>query len=288
MIAKLVYQLYDNGQPMPYINFPHRDSGCDGFSFRLSCRMSLKLVKPKETPSERVRRYLEDALASGRFAQGSKLPTERAISIDLEVPRNAVREALAVLEMQRKVVRAVGSGTFVGEVGDAPPAAAPEFEALGALRDASPKEIMEARYVLEPRLALLVVDNATAADFAGLEDLLREGDNADTFSSFDAADDAFHQAIAEATHSRLVIELYAAIGAARRRAAWGVLRRKFLTSERRVASRREHRAIVRALKTRDAKEAETAVLNHLRAVDMALLDGRGDVKPTGPVRKRSK
>jgi DNA-binding FadR family transcriptional regulator len=240
--------------------------------------MNVKSVRPRETGPEKVRRYLEEVLSSGRFAQGAKLPTERAISIDLDVPRNAVREALAVLEMQRKVVRAVGSGTFVAEVGDANSVAVPEVERLGALHDASPKEIMEARYVLEPRLALLVVNNATSADFARLEDLLRECERADTFSSFDAADDAFHQAIADATHNRLVIDLYGAIGAARRRAAWGGLRKKFLTSERRVASRREHRAIVRALKTRDAMQAETAVLNHLREVDIALLEGRLDVR----------
>ena len=259
---------------------------CDHALSRLSCGMSVKSVRPKQTGPEKVRRYLEEALSSGRFARGAKLPTERAISVDLDVPRNAVREALAVLEVQRKVVRAVGSGTFVAEVGDRNPVAVPEFERLGALHDASPKEIMEARYVLEPRLALLVVSNATAADFARLEDLLRESESADTFSSFDAADDAFHQAIAEATHNRLVIELYAAIGAARRRAAWGVLRKRFLTSERRVASRREHRAIVKALKTRDAMQAETAVLNHLRGVDLALLDGRVDVREPVSVRKR--
>jgi DNA-binding FadR family transcriptional regulator len=248
--------------------------------------MGVKSVRPKQTGPEKVRRYLEEALSSGRFAQGAKLPTERAISVDLDVPRNAVREALAVLEMQRKVVRAVGSGTFVAEAGDTNPVAAPELERLGALHDASPKEIMEARYVLEPRLALLVVSSATAADFARLEDLLRECENADTFSSFDAVDDAFHQAIAEATHNRLVIELYAAIGAARRRAAWGVLRKKFLTAERRVASRREHRAIVKALKTRDAEQAEAALLNHLRQVDMALLGGHADVRAPVSVRRR--
>jgi len=53
-----------------------------------------------------------------------------------------------------------------------------------------------------------------------------------------------------------------------------------------VASRREHRAIVKALKTRDAMQAETAVLNHLRGVDLALLDGRVDVREPVSVRKR--
>jgi DNA-binding FadR family transcriptional regulator len=139
--------------------------------------------------------------------------------------------------------------------------------------DASPREIMDARFVLEPRLAFLVVSNATAADFSRLEETLRQGEAADTYASFDAADDAFHQAIAEATHNRLVVDVYAAIGAARRRAVWGDLRRRFLTPERRIASRREHRAIFNCLTARHAAQAEAAILKHLREINATLIEG---------------
>lgn len=234
--------------------------------------MSLKLVRPKENRSEAVLRHLEDLLASGRFAPGAKLPTERALSVELDVPRGAVREALAVLETKGQVIRAVGSGTFVSETVPASGDAA-GYEQVRVFYDASPREIMDARFVLEPRLAFLVASNATAADFNRLEETLRQGEVADTYVSFDAADDAFHQAIAEATHNRLVVDIYAAIGAARRRAAWGNLRRRFLTPERRIASRREHRAIFDCLTARHVTQAEAAILKHLREINATLIEG---------------
>ncbi len=211
-------------------------------------------------------------MASGRFAPGAKLPTERALSAELGVPRGAVREALAVLETKGQVIRAVGSGTFASEAVPSHPDAS-GFEHVRIFHDASPREIMDARFVLEPRLAFLVVSNATAADFSRLEETLRQGEAADTYASFDAADDAFHQAIAEATHNRLVVDVYAAIGAARRRASWGDLRRRFLTAERRIASRREHRAIFSCLTARHVAQAEAAILKHLREINSTLIEG---------------
>jgi DNA-binding FadR family transcriptional regulator len=236
--------------------------------------MTVELVHLKESAANRVRRHIVAALATRRYAPGAKLPTERALAAELDAPRNAVREALAVLETEGRIVRAVGSGTFVR--GDEKPASGADEKSseVGVLQDASPKEIMEARFVLEPRLALLASSNATAADFRRLEDLLRQGDAASTFVEFDSADDAFHQAVAEATHSRLVVELYAAIGAARRRVGWGGLRRRFLTVGRRAVSCREHRVIFEALVSRDADRAEEAIVSHLRAVSAVLLEGR--------------
>ena len=235
--------------------------------------MTIRLVSSKSTTVARVRNHLENALNSGRFPPGAKLPTERTLSLELEVPRNAVREALAVLETAGKVMRAAGSGTFVCDPAGAEQAIEPGFQGLGILLDASPKEIMEARFVFEPRLALLVVNNATAADFGRLEHLLSEGEAAQSFTSFEAADNAFHQAIAEATHNRLIVELYAAIGSARHRAAWGGLRQRFLTAERRVESCREHRAIFAGLATRNASQAESAILTHLNEINAALFKG---------------
>ena len=64
---------------------------------------------------QQVRQWLLDMLASGRYAAGSKLPTERAVAERLAVPRSAVRNALAALEAEGMVVRLIGSGTFVAE-----------------------------------------------------------------------------------------------------------------------------------------------------------------------------
>ena len=210
-------------------------------------------------------RFLNEAIGSGRYGPGAKLPPERMLSAQSGLPRHALRDALAVLETEGRIVRIVGSGTYVAD------AARNGGRGLSHARDASPAEILEARFLLEPRLAVLAVVNATAADFERMEDWNRRAETADGIERFEACDTALHQAIAEATHNRLVIALYGAITEARGQAEWGELKQRSLTAERREACGREHRAILAALRARDAARAEAALLDHLRHSRLSLL-----------------
>jgi DNA-binding GntR family transcriptional regulator len=60
-----------------------------------------------------VRALLDEGLRSGRFAPGSKLPTERALAADLRTSRVGVRQALGALEREGLITRHVGRGTFI-------------------------------------------------------------------------------------------------------------------------------------------------------------------------------
>ncbi len=112
---------------------------------------------------------------------------------------------------------------------------------------------MAARLIVEPRLAQLVAMNANAADFERMEECNRRAEAAEDFEGFEKWDAALHQAIAEATHNRLIIDIYATITAARDHAEWGDLKRMSITKERRDFYRQEHREIVAALRARDAQ-----------------------------------
>ncbi len=220
---------------------------------------------------QQVRQWLLDMMASGQYAAGSKLPTERAVAERLAVPRSAVRNALAALEAEGMVVRLIGSGTFVAEPATGALAVTATLGALLTIGDASPTEIMEARLLIEPRIAALAVAHATFSDFERLETCNRNAENSDDFATFEHWDAALHQSIAEATHNRLIVGLYTAITRARDQADWGELKRRSLTPERRDHYREEHRRIVAALRARDAQGAETALLDHLRRVRQNLL-----------------
>ncbi len=78
-------------------------------------------------PTLLVQDFLDQAIRSGTYGPGSKLPTERALSERLRVPRSAVRDVLSVFEAQQKVVRIMGSGTYVAETLPASAAAGPRF-----------------------------------------------------------------------------------------------------------------------------------------------------------------
>lgn len=216
-------------------------------------------------PAARVHAFLEQAIAAGAYGRGAKLPTERALSEHLGVPRSAVRDTLSVLEARGQVTRIVGSGTYVAENGS--------VEEAPKGREVSPAEIMSTRLVLEPRLALLIVTNATASDFERMDACNRNAEAADDFEAFERWDAALHQTMAEATHNRLLIEIYRAVTDARDRTEWGDLKRRSINAERREAYRADHRIIVSALRARDAAQAERAIEDHLKSVRSNLLGG---------------
>src|SRR5215472_9436386 len=79
---------------------------------------------PAEVNGARGQRLAELILERSRgtgLGVGSRLPTERQLSIDLGVTRSSVRHALAILEAGGHISREVGRGTFLREV--PPPAA---------------------------------------------------------------------------------------------------------------------------------------------------------------------
>ena len=57
---------------------------------------------------------LSAVLESPDYPANSRLPAERALSVQLGLSRSALREALEILEAQGKVWRHVGQGTFIG------------------------------------------------------------------------------------------------------------------------------------------------------------------------------
>lgn len=213
----------------------------------------------------RVHAFLEQALADGGYAPGAKLPTERALSEQIGVPRSAVRDALSVLEARGVVTRIVGSGTYVAE-----------REAVAGskrLSEVSPAEIMSARLVVEPRLALLIVTHATASDFERMDVCNRNAEAAADFEAFERWDAALHQAMAEATHNRLIIDLYREVTEARDRTEWGDLKRRSINDARRQTYEADHRVIVAALRARDSMAAERAIEDHLKTVRSNLFGG---------------
>jgi DNA-binding GntR family transcriptional regulator len=88
---------------------------------------------------EQVYRLISDAIASGRFQPGDRLPTERAFSTRLGVSRATVRRALRRLIDEGVIEAAVGRGSFVrSAVLTEPPNALMSFTELAQARDLTP------------------------------------------------------------------------------------------------------------------------------------------------------
>ena len=130
---------------------------------------------------------------------------------------------------------------------------------------------MSARLALEPALVELVVGNATEADFARMDECNERAEAAATLEEFERWDAALHESVAAATHNGVVDSVFRLLGEARRHNEWGVLKRRSATPERRLAYQQEHRALVAALRQRDAEAARRLCLAHLLHVRTNLL-----------------
>ena len=201
----------------------------------------------------RLRGYIERR----GFAAGDRLPPERALIDELGLTRGALRRALATLEREGAIWRHVGKGTFV---------AGAEETAAGLGRTMTPPRMMQARICIEPALAREAALHATARDMAEMGRVLDRAEAAGSWPDYEAQDDAFHRAVAEACDNALLVALFDELNTVRRAVAWGAVARRSARPPADHTSHAEHRRIIAAIAGRDAEEASVAMRRHLKSV----------------------
>ena len=65
-------------------------------------------------------KQIENAVLSGRMKAGDKLPTIRALSVELKINPNTIAKAYNELEIRGIVSTQIGSGTYISDKGPAP------------------------------------------------------------------------------------------------------------------------------------------------------------------------
>ena len=209
-----------------------------------------------------------DNLKSRKWRAGHRIPTERDFSAESGLSRSTVRRVLAGLKERGLITQTVGSGTYVSER---------IAEALGSQPDpgtvtsTSPAELMSARLVLEPAIIDMVIGNANSADFARMEECCSKAELATTLEDFERWDSLLHEVIADAAHNALIAGVFRLMSQARSEAEWGMLKRRSATPARRLEYQQEHRALVAALKERDAVRAKALCAAHLAHVRSNML-----------------
>ncbi|CAN5653068.1 FCD domain-containing protein [soil metagenome] len=211
--------------------------------------------------SDRLRRFITEA----GFAHNDRLPPERNLSGSFGVSRTELRRALAMLEDDGLIWRHVGRGTFIGarpvhNLGD--------VAFLGQL--AKPSQVLDARVAIEPELACLAALNAVRPDLDAIRACCRRGRAAGDWRSYEAWDTNFHQAVAKATHNKLLIYLFETLNVVRRSTVWGQPR----ATDRPPADHKsfdEHDGITAAIEAHDPAQAAGRMRDHLRSVRARVL-----------------
>lgn len=208
-------------------------------------------------------------ILSGRFRAGDRLPSERELASHFGVSRPTIRHALGTLASHGLVETRIGSGTFV---------VPPPDDAAGAtvLHEAeSPKEVMEARLVVEVAAARLAARRSGSAgeDLELMRAIVEAIERVVDRGLFPTEVDlAFHRAVVKLTANSFLVELMAPL--------WKPTAAMLASSSSdgrwtpddiaRVAA--EHRAVFEALRVGDQELAGFAMERHLRSELARLVD----------------
>jgi DNA-binding FadR family transcriptional regulator len=212
--------------------------------------------------AERLKAYLREE----NFELNSRLPPERKLAEDMGVSRANLRSALAKLEAEGRIWRHVGKGTFIGSR-----PIETDSDADRVSSRTTPRELIEARMLIEPGLAGLAALHATKADISNMEHCIRKTKTAPDWRVYEAWDNKLHLTFAEAAHNIPLMSLFNMLNSIRRLVVWGRPRDIPFVRKQHHHSINEHDAIFNAISERNVHEAEQAMRSHLESVGANLL-----------------
>jgi len=201
---------------------------------------------PRLSLAERVADELRDLVLLEKLAPGSSIP-ERETAAALGVSRTPLRESLRILASE---------GLVLIEPNRPPTVADPSIGELG--------DLLEVLGTLESLAGELACNNTTddkINQIAKLESSMRKVSEKSDPLEFFQLDMQFHQLIVEASGNEPLIKTHKTYNAQ----LW---RARFISSRQRVnrpGTLKQHKAIVRALRDRDASACAGALKQHLEA-----------------------
>ena len=156
---------------------------------------------------EQVAEQIEKRILDGELRSGDRLPTERDLAEQFHVSRTAVREAMKILAQKGLVDMRPGRGTIV--IDGAHEAMQDSIGLVMKLRlgeVGGSDNLVEVRGILEPEIAALAAVRATEKEIAAMREAIQAMDeNLHSADGYIAADNRFHEALAQATQNALII-----------------------------------------------------------------------------------
>ena len=228
-------------------------------------------VPPPHGLSERVAERLGREIVAGHPAPGSAMPSEFELCASLGVSRPALREALRLLAAKGLIAtrRKLGTSVRAQSHWNMLDTAVLSWHLAAAPSDAFVNGLFELRHIVEPPIAALAAERASAADLAAiaaaLGDMARSaGESGDPV----AADLRFHEAVLAGAHNHFLASFGAVIASALSasfRLSWDPAAR---AAERSLAQHERVLAAIRDQRPEAARAAMTALL------DSAVVDVR--------------
>jgi len=200
---------------------------------------------------------IREAMERGDLRRGDRLPSEQELCEELGASRIAVREALKILEALGAVEIRQGSGTYIPKEPKSPIIDPLQFMLF--LGDAHPEHVKELRFMVELGFSRIAQRKITQEGLRALERNLRALEEAYRAGEVTLELDlSFHYLILEATGNPLIVQLGKAILGLFHDSIEAGIR------EHPEAPLQHHRLIFEAIKSRDPKKLEEALLESYR------------------------
>lgn len=215
--------------------------------------------------SSDIVRQIKESIIVGKLTPGDRLPSERELGEQFGLSRVTVRDALRVLESQGYLTIKVGAagGAYIGD----PRSTAPSeiFSDWLRLQRASPRELVEARQVIETSIVGLAARRRTARDIEAMRRIVATArtERASGDSHFTPHSVNFHLALARAAKNQVLLFTVQSFGAL----FYETLER--LLPDDRMAARAidDHQKILDAIVAHDATNAAALMRDHLSYFD---------------------
>ncbi|MBT2369560.1 FadR family transcriptional regulator [Streptomyces sp. ISL-10] len=209
---------------------------------------------------------IKGMIVSGALRPGDRLPKESELAAELGLSRNSLREAVRALSLIRILDVRQGDGTYVTSLD-------PQLllEALSFVvdfhRDDTVLEFLAVRRILEPAATAMAAARISEAELDALGEQLDALGPQPSVEELVAADLEFHRGIVQSSGNAVLCSLLDGLsGPTTRAGIW-----RGLTQEDAVSrTLHEHRAILSALRDRDAEAARSWAMVHVAGVEQRL------------------
>jgi GntR family transcriptional repressor for pyruvate dehydrogenase complex len=212
----------------------------------------------------RVVGHIQKLIQSGALRAGDQIAPEREFAHQLKMSRASLRAGIGYLAAMGVLNVRHGVGTFVAE--GAPALDAFSMHLLSALHGFKPKQMFEARLVLESSLAAMAAERGGDEHFTVMAEEVAE-----MYATFHDPqeylihDVRFHRTIAEAAGNPILGVLMETVASAMYDERQRTVKRSLDLRQ----SAEMHRAIYRAIRARDAAAARNAMERHLLLAEEA-------------------
>lgn len=236
---------------------------------------SIRLPKAAQVLATQIKQEI----ISGKYPEGSMLPPENEMALQLNVSRPTVREALRLLESEGLIT--IRPGPRGGPRVERPsiPTVTRSLTTLFQYERVSLADLLEARRAIEPACARVAASRATPEDIAALrqsvENMRAHLDDQDNLFWTENAN--FHVGLVTAGHNIVLHTLMVAL----RELIYQFTSGLHIPAEERANTLADHTAIMQAIAAHDPDAAEQAAHTHLMNFEERLKEHFPDLRRLG-------